>query len=636
MVAGPYLGVPLSSLRQGENVVQTGSAGPTRGSDYNFPVSIDGQSPVGPDDIIPPGTTLHVWVPPGTPGIPGGGATVVTGTQIPLDAATIAHYAATDQNAATQTANQAAQAAASLAEQHAQFLATMEQNRQQLAQQYEVDKGRLGLDTANSLFSQRMQAFNAQLAQANQNFQQQATKAGLSLDILKALADRSGPQDWVKYNNLLNDLSSPSGQTTRFDPMSILNGLQGDTNFAVPGTVQPTNTGTGLAGGIQTGPTNPAAGPVSVPGTANPGAPGPSTAPPANPYGNDNRIYQTPIPGVTGGAAPMIPLDPNNNFGALGPGGASRIGDWYRRNGIPQMAQGGMAPGGMAVVGDSPNGRENQEMAFAPNGPLVVIPLHGSGPQGAPHAAEGGIFQNYQNPYPGLLDYQTALQQRTGTGARAGAYQYQFGGEPGFEAPARPQGMKGAGGAGTGLSEAAVAPAGPVSFTPTIPLSGPSTAPAGPVSVPGSANPGAPGPSMAPVIQGAQPGPVSVPGTMVNQMAGPGAALGETYGMPAGLEWTKYSPAQLGAQPFIQKLQGMMPSREFGAFGATLSNPAFGIYNMPSNINLQTYRDLLPSERDQTLGLYQDALGVDFRDLLEQARRATIGGRTLAGAGYAA
>ena len=114
----------------------------------------------------------------------------------------------------------------------------------------------------------------------------------------------------------------------------------------------------------------------------------------------------------------------------------------------------------------------------------------------------------------------------------------------------------------------------------------------------------------------------------------PRAASGGTYGMPDTPSYTTYSPEQLGNQPFIKKLRGDMPTSQFGGFGAKLSNPSLGIDDMPSNINLQRYMSLLPSERDQTSSLYGQGLAVDFRDLLEQARRASPFGVSFGPAGY--
>ena len=104
--------------------------------------------------------------------------------------------------------------------------------------------------------------------------------------------------------------------------------------------------------------------------------------------------------------------------------------------------------------------------------------------------------------------------------------------------------------------------------------------------------------------------------------------------MPETPTYTQYTPEQLGNQPFIQKLRGERPAEQFGGFGASLSNPSLGIDNMPSSINLQTYMSLLPSERDQTSSLYQQGLGVDFRDLLEQSRRASPFGVSFGAARY--
>ena len=89
----------------------------------------------------------------------------------------------------------------------------------------------------------------------------------------------------------------------------------------------------------------------------------------------------------------------------------------------------------------------------------------------------------------------------------------------------------------------------------------------------------------------------------------------------------QYSPADLGNQPFIRKLFGQQPSRQFGQFGATLSNPKIGIQNAPFGFNMQNYNALQASEKDMTRSLYEQGLATDFRDVLGSSRRAAPTGQ---------
>ncbi len=92
------------------------------------------------------------------------------------------------------------------------------------------------------------------------------------------------------------------------------------------------------------------------------------------------------------------------------------------------------------------------------------------------------------------------------------------------------------------------------------------------------------------------------------------------------LYYRTYDPKTLGDQPFIKKLRGESDSVPWKAFAGSLDNPALGIDDMPSLINMQTFRDLYPSERDQSRSLYEQGLYVDWRDIMERSQRAVPGG----------
>lgn len=100
-----------------------------------------------------------------------------------------------------------------------------------------------------------------------------------------------------------------------------------------------------------------------------------------------------------------------------------------------------------------------------------------------------------------------------------------------------------------------------------------------------------------------------------------------TYRMPGLTPYIKYDPKTLGSQPFYKKLTGERPSTEFSGWGPTkLTNEKLGIEDAPTLLNLQSWRDMDVTDREMTEGLYQQGLGVDFRDILERsARGAPIG-----------
>lgn len=119
----------------------------------------------------------------------------------------------------------------------------LEQKAREIDNQYELDKERLGLDRANLLRQQRMDAASADLAdrqlalQTEQaNFNQRDSLASKKMQLVDMLASRSGPQDWVKYNSLLNLLSPPTPERSQsLDVFSILDGLVKESEVRKPG-----------------------------------------------------------------------------------------------------------------------------------------------------------------------------------------------------------------------------------------------------------------------------------------------------------------------------------------------------------------------------------------------------------------
>lgn len=112
------------------------------------------------------------------------------------------------------------------------------------------------------------------------------------------------------------------------------------------------------------------------------------------------------------------------------------------------------------------------------------------------------------------------------------------------------------------------------------------------------------------------------------------AAGGATYGMDPNVTVNSYTPQQLGAQPFIQKIMGQRDANPFGGFGARLANPRLGVTDAPWAVNLKTYNNLAPSEQIATRDFYEGGLGTSFDDQLAQAWRAAPRGFNSGPAGY--
>jgi hypothetical protein len=87
----------------------------------------------------------------------------------------------------------------------------------------------------------------------------------------------------------------------------------------------------------------------------------------------------------------------------------------------------------------------------------------------------------------------------------------------------------------------------------------------------------------------------------------------------------RYTPEQLGNQPFIQQLQGRMKTVGWQGFAQPLSNPDIGVTSAPAVINAQRYRDMNSSSRDAVESLYSQGLEQDMRDMLDRSQRATAG-----------
>ncbi|MFN0145096.1 MAG: hypothetical protein ACKVT1_01185 [Dehalococcoidia bacterium] len=403
-----YTGVPAGGYVAGQ-LVQTGTAGTSTVEDYG------GKAVFAPDGTrLPPGTVIPAgaWIsleappPPGSwdpttnsvvvngTRMPSSGGSVVTGSQIPLDQANIAALAAAAKHAQD-----------SLAESRRQFDANFQQGSEQAARQYELDKLQLGETQASRQFNERMAQLNlarqtaldaenakynaarlelerAQFGASREDaaFGRQTSLYDRELATLGMLADRSGPQDWVKYANLLDGLSAPDPMATQtIDVLGRLNALRGGQQ--PPGAPQaaprPSGQGTIPIGG------------GSGFGGGQPGAPQPNPAPTFN---EDQTVEIQPVP------------DP-------------------RRGQPRQWGQGSINSGVPAVVtGDSPYGRTGvEEIAFNPDGGRIgVIPVGQMRrlPEGLPRAASGGMFggsMTFNRYSPETLNNMPFIQKLRGT-----------------------------------------------------------------------------------------------------------------------------------------------------------------------------------------------------------------------------
>lgn len=496
-MASNYSGVPQGGFQVGVPV-QTGAGGPSYGRDYTLPVyDMNGQR-VGPNEEIPPGAFVSIGAPAANTGT---GGQVLTGTQVPLDASQIAHLAATDKlgvdTLASSNANQAAdrvlRATDSATNNQIAFL-RYGLDKQQADQQYAIDVTRLGLDGANAAYQQRLgdaqvrlqlaqfgqQNDQFQLSQNQSNAQQRQSVEASRENIIKMLADRTGPQDIVKYAYLLDNLNAPNpDKSTTIDPFAGLKDLYQPSNITP--TAAP-NIGSLVRDYTPQVNYTPGSGNLSAPTIPQPQQPAPVAQ--QAPAGG-GQVASTPPPPATVQQPNIVPNTghtadeysgvPNSQVAGLSPGqwqfvttgtaGPSNVSDyqgfkvfkdyttpWDQNTpiggGTPiflqKMAMGGMTDAA-AIVGDSPSGRPtgHEEIAQAllgPDGqPKLKITPHKKAKKimkkaRMPRAATGGTYGagledptitvNHYDPsaYAGLPAYQKLTGQRpassfTGFGA---------------------------------------------------------------------------------------------------------------------------------------------------------------------------------------------------------------------------
>lgn len=441
---------------------------------------------------------------------------------------------------------------------------------------YYLDAQRNGIQAAQLAYQQRAEQIRAQMQARSDAYSQRQGAASLKTQIANSLAARSGPQDWVKYANLKDQLLPPTPTSSQtVDPYSWLDNLV-DPNYRDGANVD--------LSGLTNAP----------PGLSTP----PSLLQPS-----------------TFGQPPAAPAPPGQGLGA-GPGNPG-----YRPP--PAMGPGssvtqpgssgvGFNPAGSQLTGPQWSGVRDQDVSYldAPGKSAFVT----TGTGGASKASDYWHGSSYDAPDAGYA------------GPR---YKVSVGGQE-ITDPNRQIG------AGTPVWLTRFAQGG---------MSGGQMGGSMMVGDAGGQNPSAGGARPEIVINPTH-APLMVLNHQQTQKAMKGKkkakpkrmASGGTYnfGDPNTYTYNTYSPADMGNQPWIKQLMQGGQQQEFGGFGASLSNPAFGVQNAPWGINLQQYLKADPSSQDMTKGLYEDALGVDFRDVLNQANAAAPFGRTPHAATYGA
>lgn len=525
--------------------------------------------------------------------------TTLTGTQIPLDAAYVANLAA--QNTLTARGQDVSAANAQLSAQTQIQIANQQAATQAQAarQQYYVDVARIGVDAAQVNYQQRLGAIQTRLQYNQQLTTAQQGRASTKLQALSLLASRSGPQDWVAYNNLLDKMGTPTGQAV--DPTKWADDITDPVMPDTSGLYQPVN--------------------PSIPAPDAAGVGGDRLAPPlgANygggtaPATTPNVTYPAPYPGSQPAAAPALRPGgsylgvPNEQVADIGKGqsvkvqtgtlGGSKASDYSGffvadDQDRPLIGDAPIAAGATINLRRLARGGLINDMAF----------IAGEG-RGRELGQDSEVVINPTGAPLGVLSHEEAVNYiQEARGQRMGRY-------AGGTGMAWPDMRARASAAWSGGAPSAV-------IRPPRPArSASASAPQPTVQQPILTTPPATAPAVAPA-PGSQP-TVTQP---VNNATAPGQP---SYGMSPLPTYTTYDANTLGNQPFYRKLIGSLPANDFSGFGATLNNDRLGIHDAPWALNLQRYMSLNPSERDQTQSLYQQGLGVDFRDMLEQARRAS-------------
>ena len=453
LILGSYSGVPNTQYTPGQ-LIQTGTAGPSKVSDYGGkPVyAADGTQLTNPDYMIPGGT----WISVGQPPYAGQGGNAVTGSGIVGQAIQKESVEGSLANEAQSNANTLAIAQAQLTQQAAvanqnfiQAQADYALTAARAQQQYQMDVANFGLSQAQTMMNARMNEANLVLQRAqaerdrasfllqqNQfNASQAQAKEQARENIMEMMASRTGPQDYVAYNNLANGLAAPTPQqSATFDPFAALADLYKESNIAPPEVPDLPDMSSVYASiqGLQPPsmvdiPAFPTGGMITAP-TITPqqiiGVPGTMGATATTPSGGSTSTTQggsTPAPqygdlinyvGTPGSWGTMSDGTPYYNAGTvtgdqtpLGSKLPNKINIGGLAGGLPRMAQGGVVgspPAAIVGDGDGKTPSKYSEIAMAlidkvTGRPVLHVIPHEDARQiinrnTIPRAASGGTY----------------------------------------------------------------------------------------------------------------------------------------------------------------------------------------------------------------------------------------------------
>lgn len=259
-------------------------------------------------------------------------------------------------------------------------------DRESLELQRMLGLAGLGLDREQLDLSRLFGTQDRALDAERFNFDQRLAEQNLWLQGLGLQAQQRGPENYLAYNYLLNNLGAPAGE-------------QVDTRAWTEGLVQPYSAPPAPAPAAQAAPApRRQAKPTAKPAPKAPKPKAPKRQAPARNFNPRNPVDMRDL--HEQGSAMGLDLGSGQNIGSYAktPQGLASLAEGMQAMGIgqpwPKMAQGGQTYAPLLVVGDNPSGMsgEHEEIVFNPtNAPLIVMPSKGRA-AGLPHAAQGGMF----------------------------------------------------------------------------------------------------------------------------------------------------------------------------------------------------------------------------------------------------
>lgn len=504
------------------------------------------------------------------------------------------------------------------AQRHEEVLAQLGLTSKQIEQDYQLNLQRFGIEQAN-LERQKKQdaAANAlQLAQLGLSKDQinatiAGNKATATVDAMKWLAERQGPQDWTRQDYIENGMDGPTPTgSMSFSPLDAINEAYKPINTAMPdlngGTATPPATGLLGGQGISEATLPPEPGMTRRPADgvrapAEPAVwetmapPGGRTVTATETIGGGAGSTASP-PGLLGNQQAANPWSgmasppaAGSGFGVTPPAG-QRINP----DGTVQRFAGGGTTDGAAIVGDSKSGKPTgaEEIAYARLGKDGKAELHV-----IPHSALGGLLDGISGGSQGTVHNAKklppellAILPRAANG---------FG--DGFNQPTGPR-------------------LAPMPSAPRIADENAGGAQDSPFQSFGTP-------------QAATPVTPAAPGLLGGGIAAQPAAGRTTPANPGNYDpykitVNKYSPDVMNNTPILRKLRGTFNGnigfRGYGADGNFMGAvPSQGITNLPTQLNLRTLLRASPGEQKMLQGVYSNPeSGLDWGNILAMAQAA--------------